>query len=724
MRLLFFVSNYLPMRMAGSEMYIHGLARHMIAQGHQVTVMCKSYTRNIPKMQTVDGVRVIYGIRDQREALKAAKELPPDIVCCQWGVYNYALIVSDALDLPCYYFVHSAFGYEEIAGRGMLNRFTGMIFNSAALRAELGGHGTFCHPPIMLDKCVVAEPGFDPMDNEYITLVNLNPNKGGDLFYDIARAMPERKFLGVAGGYGKQILDPEKPANVEIIGTGQVMKDVYAKTKLLLMPSDSESYGMVGVEAQHNGIPVVATDLPTLRYSLGDGAVYAERNVSSFVNAINKALVKSKYASLSTNSKQNAKAQDTLAMLESYLAPGSDKKDQPQAIPVPIQAIPKQDKSKSILFIVHYRLEGFIGGIESQLLSFIPKVIESGVQCGQFSMFHSSISANTEIPFYGSGLNTPNVLIASIQELGATDVVSIIPTETKHVDTIIDAAKSCNAKLWFVVNSDLSDASMASFGYVRKVVNCIEHIMRHKSYDPESVCFMVDTLGGKEYLEKQISISAESIINGLNGVDNGAYYFDSNAAKQIKEELSINDKIVISYVCRATEEKDPSAFVKLLSMLGKDYHGILCMSASDDCMKGDFFKDIMKAVENNDTGNVSVLLNRTDLRAIYSASSILAHMSFSEGFGRTIVEAMMCGCVPIAYRSNGTSHIIDDAVNGVLINSRKKLSCSVANIKKFKKVLLETIGVSNFQGIRFNAIDRGNQISIDSVVKRFMKEVC
>ena len=43
------------------------------------------------------------------------------------------------------------------------------------------------------------------------------------------------------------------------------------------MPSDYESWGMVGVEAMHSGIPVIAHPTPGLRESLADAGTFIDR---------------------------------------------------------------------------------------------------------------------------------------------------------------------------------------------------------------------------------------------------------------------------------------------------------------------------------------------------------------------------------------------------------------------------------------------------------------
>ena len=50
--------------------------------------------------------------------------------------------------------------------------------------------------------------------------------------------------------------------------------DVWARTKVLLMPSTYESYGMVAVEALASGIPVIACPTPGLKESLDYAGIF------------------------------------------------------------------------------------------------------------------------------------------------------------------------------------------------------------------------------------------------------------------------------------------------------------------------------------------------------------------------------------------------------------------------------------------------------------------
>ena len=75
------------------------------------------------------------------------------------------------------------------------------------------------------------------------------------MFYALAERFPDQRFFAVEGSYGEQIIRTDLP-NVEWlrhVPGHQMREQVYARTKVLLMPSVYESYGRTAVEAMVAG---------------------------------------------------------------------------------------------------------------------------------------------------------------------------------------------------------------------------------------------------------------------------------------------------------------------------------------------------------------------------------------------------------------------------------------------------------------------------------------
>lgn len=104
--------------------------------------------------------------------------------------------------------------------------------------------------------------------HDHITFVNFFANKGPEIFWELARRMPEIKFLGVLGGYGNQEIPDEIPANVELVDNTPDIKSVYARSRAVLMPSKYESFGRVAVEAAASGVPCIYAETPGLTEAL------------------------------------------------------------------------------------------------------------------------------------------------------------------------------------------------------------------------------------------------------------------------------------------------------------------------------------------------------------------------------------------------------------------------------------------------------------------------
>jgi len=96
----------------------------------------------------------------------------------------------------------------------------------------------------------------EPFYGDCITLVNANVNKGVQQFLDMARRLPDRKFLGVLPYYGERQVPPAPP-NVEWVPFNDDIRAVLKRTRILLVPSYYESFGRIAVEAMLNRIPVI-----------------------------------------------------------------------------------------------------------------------------------------------------------------------------------------------------------------------------------------------------------------------------------------------------------------------------------------------------------------------------------------------------------------------------------------------------------------------------------
>lgn len=148
--------------------------------------------------------------------------------------------------------------------------------------------------PIMHREKIVID---GPFRGDAITLVNANQNKGIHVFLELAKRMPDRKFLGVLPYYG-ELRVPLAPPNVEWVPFNDDIRTILRRTRILLVPSFYESFGRIAVEAMINGIPVLYSK-PALKSMypggsteglqswIGDAAIACEReNYDEWMGAI------------------------------------------------------------------------------------------------------------------------------------------------------------------------------------------------------------------------------------------------------------------------------------------------------------------------------------------------------------------------------------------------------------------------------------------------------
>jgi glycosyltransferase involved in cell wall biosynthesis len=162
-------------------------------------------------------------------------------------------------------------------------RFVYVVYNSEYTKRTLNypNPSTVLHPPVDMSRYRVKNKGIK------ITLLNLCENKGGLFFNELIKLMPDYQFLGVEGAYAKQ--EKTKYSNVTYLNNTPDIKKVYAQTRVLLMPSQKESYGRAAVEAMASGIPVIASPTEGLKESLGDAGIFCDlRSPLRWVEAIQK----------------------------------------------------------------------------------------------------------------------------------------------------------------------------------------------------------------------------------------------------------------------------------------------------------------------------------------------------------------------------------------------------------------------------------------------------
>lgn len=296
-KIVAYVHAYVPEHNAGAETTLHDILKNLVLAGWEATVVLKPEGYNIvqntvPDLKDnyfVDGVEVIHSSTPKTLISYVATA---DVTISHLECSERTHLLSKKWGKPSIHLVHNThpMTLQWMASSSALIINTDWIANEKAFM-EWNATKMVLNPP-------VDPREYETSRGKCITLVNLWENKGAAVFYELARRNPELQFLGVKGGYGEQVI--EELPNVTIMDHTDDMKEVYSKTKIILMPSKYESFGRVGVEAMASGIPVIAEPTPGLQESLGDAGTFASiTDMDSWSSALRDALKPAKYGKLS-----------------------------------------------------------------------------------------------------------------------------------------------------------------------------------------------------------------------------------------------------------------------------------------------------------------------------------------------------------------------------------------------------------------------------------------
>lgn len=278
MRVAAFVHFSLPHRNCGSEVVLHELMKAAQQAGHETKVWCthsdaERMWRGTKPPTEFDGI-TIERVGNPLQVQQHIGKWKPQVIVTHHQHSMLAIKTARLVKARSVYLVHNAMGINRRPLRGRPDL---VLFNSDWVRDSLinefgkpKSHLTF-HPPLTPDRHMVESTG------DAITLCNLNADKGAHLFYELAAKEKGRQFIGVVGGHGQQVIRNNLP-NVTIMDHHPDMRRVWAATRVLLMPSVQESYGLVAVEAGLNGIPTIAHPTDGLLENLGPGGLYADRD--------------------------------------------------------------------------------------------------------------------------------------------------------------------------------------------------------------------------------------------------------------------------------------------------------------------------------------------------------------------------------------------------------------------------------------------------------------
>lgn len=304
----------------GAELSMYTLIKELSLLGMNFHIITKSTTNNSNDYDTNDNNIIVHRIENKWEIEDIFNKLRSciriDGVITQNSWSEVAIKISHKYNYQSFYFLRSPFGELDISNDGEYS-CDFIIANSLTtqkyIERKFLRFDSIIVPPLINPNEYLVESN----SKEFITMINPIQMKGGEIFKEIAKALPNRKFLAVKGwthlmknndwdlplindlsiGLGMSenplfaITEFEGISNVTVQDSTTDMKIIYSKTKILLVPSITPEGGpRVAIEAMINGIPVIGSKSGNTPLTIGEGGIVISNlfNISEWVSSILK----------------------------------------------------------------------------------------------------------------------------------------------------------------------------------------------------------------------------------------------------------------------------------------------------------------------------------------------------------------------------------------------------------------------------------------------------
>ncbi len=201
---------------------------------------------------------------------------------------------------------------------------------------------------------------------------------------------------------------------------------------------------------------------------------------------------------------------------------------------------------------------------------------------------------------------------------------------------------------------------------------------------------------------------------GINNPEKIEVIYNGVDTKKFRsEKLCYNNPPVIVYVGRLERVKGVHKLVAALSQVKDQYK---CLIIGDGSQKA-VLENQVKNLGLED--RISLLGRRADVNTILQNADIFIHPAiWNEGFGISLVEAMATGLLCIAYKKGAMPEIIDNGVNGFIVepDTVEMLAAAVSNA-------LGIIETPEIKAMREAAITKADRFNIENYVLNLDKLV-
>ena len=223
---------------------------------------------------------------------------------------------------------------------------------------------------------------------------------------------------------------------------------------------------------------------------------------------------------------------------------------------------------------------------------------------------------------------------------------------------------------------------------------------------------IVITINSEDYERaKSFGIKKVYKTNGV-GLDLTYYNPDLYNKSKCREKFNLKeDDFVIAMIAEVNKNKNHAQMINAVEKLVKEHKNIKVLCAGD----GPLLESVKKNIEDRGLSNVINMLGfRMDINEIISCCDVGVLMSYREGLPRNIMELMAFGKPVIGTNIRGNRDLIEDGVNGYLVEVGDYMKTYYAlNTLINDKALLEKMSQ--------NATHMVKQYSVENVLEELME---
>ena len=299
--------GYPPKWNMGGEVSLHRMLKTARGDKHVLTTTDKEHIFEGVQIHKINAKNVLDIKTDPNPIAKQLRDLKADVVIGQNELSLAAVIAARMIGAVSIVSVHTPplYGRNIAKALGMADC---AIYNTRTSAVEWGEPDALVvHPPI-------TEPPAKTYTNGDAYLLSSSLiNKGVKTVIEVAKRYPGKRFI--------IIRSPAEPTH-GLPNLEQVVKEIpnielkprvapedvhkyFKQSRVLLVPSKYETYGMTTIEAAGYGIPTVHVDTPHVREGIGEGAILVPGlNIDATAKGIDT--IESNYDLYSENARKRA----------------------------------------------------------------------------------------------------------------------------------------------------------------------------------------------------------------------------------------------------------------------------------------------------------------------------------------------------------------------------------------------------------------------------------